>query len=104
MSIRSFRLIWLKLQIGSKRSFPISIPIPLFVLQELLDCLLDLLTIANLFAPKKTIPFSSSHISISSAKMLVIMIMKLLDSIAGNEPYDLIDVTADEVRVLITVR
>jgi len=30
--------------------------------------------------------------------------MKLLDSLTGDEPYDLVDVTTDKAKVLIKVR
>jgi len=49
-------------------------------------------------------PGSSAAITIYSVKELVIMTKKLLDSLAGDEPYDLVDITTDEVKVLIKIR
>ncbi|WP_313130919.1 hypothetical protein [Anaerocolumna sp.] len=104
MSIKGFRFLYIKLQIEDKRFIRIPFPIPLYVFQELLDCFLDLLTVACLFVPKVSDPDSSSRITIYSAKVLVIMVMKLLDSLTDGEPYDLVDVTTDKVKVLIKVR
>jgi len=39
-----------------------------------------------------------------SVKELIIMTKKMLDSLAGDEPYDLVDITTDEVKVLIKIR
>jgi hypothetical protein len=104
MSIKGFRFLCINLQIEDKRFIRIPFPIPLHIFQELLDCFLDLLTIACFFVPKVSDPDSSSRITIYSAKVLVIMVIKLLDSLTDGEPYDLVDVTTDKVKVLIKVR
>lgn len=104
MSIKGFRFLWIKLQIENKRFLSIPFPVPLYIFQEILDCTLDLLTIAGLFVPKTSNLKSSSRITIYTAKELVIMVMKLLDSITEDEPYDLVDVTTDEVKILIKIR
>jgi hypothetical protein len=49
-------------------------------------------------------PNSSSHISIHFLKELITDVIQLLRSLNGDEPYDLIDVTTDKVKVLIKVR
>lgn len=104
MSIKGFRLLWIRLQTRDRRFIRIPFPIPLYIFQELLDCFLDLLAVAYFFVPKVPDPDSSSRITIYSVKALVIMAMKLLDSLTGDEPYDLVDVTTDKVRVLIKIR
>lgn len=104
MSIKGFRLLCIQLQIEGKKFLRIPFPVPLFIFQELLDCFLDLLTIACFFVPKVPDLDSSSRITISSAKVLVTMVMKLLDSLTGDDPYDLVDVTTNKVKVLIQVR
>ncbi len=103
MSIKGFRFLWIKLQIENKRFLSIPFPVPLYIFQELLDCALDLLTIAGLFVPK-TPNLKSSQITLSTVKELVIMVMKILDSITEGEPYDLVDVTTEEVKILIKIR
>jgi len=104
MSIKGFRLLWIKLQIDNRMFISIPFPVPLYIFQEILDCFLDLLTVACFFVPKVPYPNSSSRITIYSVKALVIMVMKLLDSLTEGEPYDLVDVTTDKVNVLIKIR
>lgn len=104
MSIKCFHLLWIKLRIENRRFISIPFPIPLYIFQELLDCILDLLTVVCFFVPKMPDPNSSSRITIYSVKDLVIIVMKLLDSLTVDEPYDLVDITTDEVKVLIKIR
>ncbi len=104
MSNKSFRLLWLKLQREDNRHFYFTFPIPFYVFQELLDCFLDLLTLACLFVPNNPNSNLSSSFTVYTVKELVQITMKLLDSITEGEPYDLVDVTADKVRVSIKIR
>ncbi|MFT4146107.1 MAG: hypothetical protein QM644_16780 [Mobilitalea sp.] len=104
MSIKGFRFLWIKLQIQNKRFISIPFPVPLYIFQEILDCSLDLLTIAGLFIPKAPDLKSSSRITFYTVKELVIMVMKLLDSLTEGEPYDFVDVTTDEVKIQIKIR
>lgn len=104
MSIKGFRLLWIKLETQNRWFLSIPIPIPLYIFQELLDCFLDLLNVACFFAPKVPVSNSSSRITLYSVKALVIIVMKLLDSLTENEPYDLVDVTTDKIKVLIKIR
>lgn len=75
MWIKSCRFLWLRFQFEGRSFLRISFPIPLYVFQELLDCFVDLLTV-----------------------------MKLLDSITGDESYNLVDVTSGRMKVLIKIR
>ena len=104
MSIKGFRILWFKLQIKNNRYFCLPFPIPMYIFQELLDCLLDLLTLVCLFVPKTPHPKSSSSFTLHTVKDLVQIIMKLFDSLTEGEPYDLVDVTADNVKVTIKIR
>ena len=104
MSIRGFRTLWIRLQIEDRRFIRIPFPIQLYIFEELLDCFLDILIIGCFFAPKVPAPNSSSRISIHFIKELVIDVIQLLRSLNGDEPYDLIDVTTNKVKVLIKVR
>lgn len=103
MSIKCFRLLWIRLRIENRRFISIPFPIPVYIFQELLGCFNDLLTAACFFVPKVHDSNSSSRITIYSVKVLVILVMKLLDSLIGDEPYDLADVTTDKVKVLIKI-
>lgn len=104
MSIKGFHALWLRLELEDSRFIKIPFPIPLYIFEELLDCFLDILIIVCFFAPKSATPNPSSRISIHLAKELVIDVIKLLQSLNGEEPYDLIDVSTDKVKVLIKIR
>lgn len=103
MSIKGCHLLWLKLRIEGGKFIGISIPIPLYTLQELLDCCLDLLTAICFFAPKVPDSGSAFKITIYSVKELIIIVMKLLYSLTEDESYDLINVTTGNVKVLIKI-
>jgi hypothetical protein len=104
MSIKGCRLLWLKLQIEDRRFLKIPVPISLVVFYELLDCFLDVLNVGCFFAPKVTNTNSTSKFTIYSVKELVVLVMKLLDSFAQNESYDLVDIKTDNVNILIRIR
>ncbi len=102
---RSFHLIWIKLRIQNKIHFNLPFPIPLYIFQELLDCILDLLIFTCLFIPKpaKPQPYSSFSYTVYTVKELVQMIIKLFDSLTESAPYDFVDVAAENVRVSIKI-
>jgi hypothetical protein len=99
---KSFRLIWIKLQMENNIHFNLPFPIPIYIFQELLDCILDLLSLACLFAPNA--PKQNTSYSIYVLKEMVQMVIKLFDSMTEGEPYDLVDVTAGQIRVSIKIR
>lgn len=101
---KSFRIIWLKLQIGKNKHFYFSFPIPLYIFQELLDSTLDLLKFACLFVSNKPNSDSYSSFTVYTAKKLVQMIIDLCNSSSEFEPYDFVDVTTDKVRISIKIR
>ncbi|QHQ63199.1 hypothetical protein Ana3638_22485 [Anaerocolumna sedimenticola] len=82
--------------------FGFPFPIPLYMFTEILDCILDLLSVICLFVPNSQ-P-ASNTVSLYTIKNLVEIIIKLLDSIVDGGPYDLVDVTADHIRVSIKIR
>lgn len=104
MWIKGCRLLWLKLQIEGRRFLKIPFPISLFIFYELLDCFLDVLNVGCFFTPKVTNSNSTSKVTIYTVRELVTMVMKLLDSLAQNESYDLVDVKTDKVNILIRIR
>ena len=98
---KCLRILWFKLQIDKDKHFSLPFPIPMYIFQELLDCTFDLLTVLCVFIPRLS---SYSTFSAYTIKELVELTMKLLDSITEDGPYDLVDVTADKVRVFIKIR
>ena len=104
MSNRGFRSLWIRLQLEDKRFLMIPFPIPLYIFEELLDSFLDILVVACFFVPKTPAPNTSSRVSVRLVKELVVAIIILLRSLNSDEPYDLVDVTTDMVKVLIKIR
>ncbi len=99
---KSLHLIWIKLQIKNNRYF--NFTIPFYILQELLDCVLDFTIVACLFAPAPAKSGSSSSLTVNAIKELVQTAMKFFDSLTEAEPFDLVDVTTGTVRVSIKVK
>jgi hypothetical protein len=99
-----FRILWFKLQREENPHFSISFPISLYVFQELLDGVLDLLELACFFAPNKSNTNSSSSFSIYTVKEFVQMTISLFDAVTVGEPYDLVDITADKISILIKIK
>lgn len=104
MSIKGIRTLSIQLQIENKRFLKIPFPVPLFILEDLLDSFLDLLIFACFFIPERPPSQISSGTSIHSIKTLIFAVLQLLGSLNMDEPYDLIDVSADDVQVHIRVR
>ena len=104
MSNRGFRSLWIRLQLEDKLFLMIPFPIPLYIFEELLDSFLDILNIACFFAPKAPAPNASSRVSVPLVKELVVAVIILLRSLNNDEPYDLVDVSTDKVKVLIKIR
>lgn len=102
MSNKCLRIIWFKLSAENGKGFHLRFPISLSVFLELLDSIDDLLTVIGYFAPKS--PISGSRLSVHSIKELTRMLIALFGSLTENGPYELIDVTADNVKVSVKIR
>lgn len=101
MSIKGFRILWVKVHIDDKH-IRINLPISLYAFEELLDCIMDLLELACFFAPNR--PVGSSSVSVHTVKSLAYEIIRLLNSLSDQEPYDLVDVAVNNVKVSIKIR
>lgn len=109
-----FRILWFKLQMEENPHLNLSFPVSLYVFQELLECILDILNFASFFIPNRPVLSSltssstslmpSSSFSFHTLKELVQMIMSLFDSLTVGEPYDLVDVTADKIKISIKIK
>jgi hypothetical protein len=74
----------------------------MYIFQELLDCVDDLILTACLFVPNTT--RQTSSYSVHTIKALVQMAAKLFDSLKGEDPYELVKVDTSQVRVSIEIR
>jgi len=100
MLTKSFHVLWFKMEREDKH-LNLSFPIPIYIFDELLDCISDLLEFACFFAPQQN---TYSSFSVQGAKALTLGIMNLFDSLTEDEPYNLVDVKANKIKVSIIVR
>lgn len=98
---RSFRILWIKVH---TTHFYFSFPVSLYVFQELFDCVLDIMEFACLFLPKNPSARLPYAISARAVKDLIHATDKLFRSITDCEPYDLVEVNANNVLVSIKIR
>lgn len=104
MSINGFRILWCNFQTEKNKDLSFTFPISLYIFQELLDSILDLLIFVCLFLPKAAHPNRSSPYNIYTVKELVEMTIKSFDSLTEDEPYELVDVTAEKIKVSIKIK
>jgi hypothetical protein len=101
---RGFRILWLKVNVNEKKHIHFSFPLPLFIFQDLFDSILDLMTFLSLFVPRKPVTVSSSGVGIHQVREITLSILTLVDSLTEGEPYELVDVSAENVRVSVKIR
>jgi hypothetical protein len=109
MLSKFYPVLWISIRIREEKKFSLSLPISFFVLEELIDCAQDLLAIAVWFIPDKKLKLSdlnSINLPVQSFSPAAVSEMlqgtrNLLKSLKTSEPYNLVDVTTDNVRVLI---
>lgn len=102
MLIDKIHILWFKLQREDKHLY-LSFPIPLYIFQELLDCILDLFELVCFLVPDKKQNAYSSF-TVHGAKILIQNAMNLFDSFTENEPYYLFDVKANKIKVSAKIR
>ncbi|WOO38062.1 hypothetical protein R2R35_06055 [Anaerocolumna sp. AGMB13020] len=109
MLSKLYPVLWISIRIREEKNFSLSLPLSLFVIDELLDCVQDLVSIAVWFIPEKKFKLSrndSINLPVQSFSPSAISEMLkgtrvLLKSFKTSESYDLVNVTTDNVRVLI---
>lgn len=99
---KRFHVLWFKMQREDKH-LNLSFPIPIYIFEELLDCISDLLGFACFFTPARQQNTYSSF-SVQGVKALTLGIINLFDSLTEDESYNLVDVKANKIKVSIIVR
>ena len=94
--------MWIKLEFRQNRISRLPVPVPLYVMEEIFDSIQDLLAAICFFVPDGQI--KNTPYSIHSLKAMVQMAIRLSGSLTGEEPYELVDITAQHVRVSIQIR
>jgi hypothetical protein len=100
---RGFRILWVKVQLSDTRFFHINLPISLFAFQELLDCIMDILAFLCIFEPSNHKPVNS-FLSMHTMRDLTNALIQFFDSLVGTEPYDLVEVEAEKVKISVRIR
>lgn len=103
MSIRGYKVLWLSLKLDGNKRIHFTLPIPLFIFRELLDCLMDLLVLVSLFVPGRH-KYISSGYTAGSVRELAAALDKLLDALSEGEPYELVGVSCKNVNVSVKIR
>lgn len=98
MSNRTIQTIWFDIKFKNGRRF--QFPVVLNIFRELMDCALDLTTLACLCTPKA----SSLHPLTHATGDLIEMLLKLTGELTKDRPYNLMDVSADDVKVMLKVK
>lgn len=97
----SRKLFKIKIQSGKTN---IVIPIPIFVLWELLECIEDLLTVLILIIPNINIKIKDKSYKTKEALKLCRYIIQTLDEVRYCEPFDLVDIQSDDDIVKISIK
>lgn len=95
--------MWVHVRVTNEKKITLSFPVPLFVLDELLDCSLDLLTVVLFFVPKKARLCGKEYLSPEVLQEVLESTRILLKSLKEHGPFDLVDVTTKEAQVLIKI-
>ncbi|PKM93440.1 MAG: hypothetical protein CVU84_15760 [Firmicutes bacterium HGW-Firmicutes-1] len=85
-------IIWVNIKKGTKR-FKLPLSIPFIVFEEIFQSIFDIIDLAGLFIPKKTIDFRN----------LLVQIYELICSLT-REPFDLATIKTPEADVIIKIR
>jgi hypothetical protein len=94
--------MWVKVYISGGKHFYLNLPVSLYAFEELLDCAMDLLDVASFFTPKQQVTNSSS-ISVHTVKALTKSLSDLMNSLVGSEPYELVNVEVENVKVSVKI-
>lgn len=101
MSIKRLRVLWIKVHIREGKRFYLNIPLAFYAFEELLDCIMDLLNVADFLIPKKQ---NNLPLSVHTIKSLIKELIHLMDSLVDSEPYDFVNVEVENVKVSLKIR
>jgi len=102
MWINKFRFLWISIKINGSKKFRLYLPISIYALWELSDCVTDLMSFASLFAPK--VCKSNKHIPVHLIKEMTSSLSDLLSSITEDGPYKLVEVSHENINISIQIR
>ena len=92
-----------KISIESKQ-IKITIPISLMIINELLDCLQDLISIATIFVANKNITIKKKKYSLKAMLNMSNNAIKTMTQLKYCKPFDIIDIKRGEDKIKISLR
>ncbi len=100
---RNLRIIWVKIHVTENNRFYMNLPISLYAFEEISECVMDLLALTCFFAPKEY-GTSFHSVSVHTLREVLHSVIKMFESLTFDEPYDLVEVEAQNVKVSIKIR
>lgn len=94
------RFLWIKIKIKGKGFIPFPLAFPLFVVQEMLDDVLDFTSVLSGISPKTTTHTYGIH----SINDIILSASSIFRALTNCEPFDLIDVETEDVEVYIKLK
>ncbi|MGN6713119.1 hypothetical protein [Anaerocolumna jejuensis] len=103
-----YPVMWVSVKGKEKRAFSISFPIPLSLLDELIDSTVDLLSVIKLFTPNAPVSKITSGekkyvFTPEALKVFLEAVRTTMHSLKKDGSYDLVDVATNEVQVLVKI-
>lgn len=100
-------LLWVSIQ--KKHTFYIPVPIPLYVVAEIFEGLVDLMTLVSPFFSRKDNSVNQyvpklHTFSISQLNDIIGLLEELLESLTTSEPFDLVTVSTPDISINVKVR
>lgn len=92
----------LKIKIHSQNT-KISIPIPLFIFHQLLDCTMDLLALITFIIPGIKITIKNKKYNLKEILKTVYKILEIINKSKHCEPFDFVDIKTKEDIVKISL-
>ncbi len=103
MWIRGSRIIWIKIHTDGTKPFRLNLPVSLYTLKELSQCLADIMDLVYFFIPKHLLPHSSAGQWVKAAKEAAESADILLQSFMDQKACNLVEVNAGNVNVSIKI-
>lgn len=102
MLIKRLQIIWVKVDINKGKRLCFNIPLSLYAFYEFLDCTIDLLNVANFFIPNRQ--QKNFTFSVHTIKVLMEELIYLIDSLIDSEPYEFVNIEAENIKVSIKIK
>ena len=86
-----------------KNGFRIFIPVSLFALYEILDCIRDLLAVISIITPNVKVRVKNKKYNMKGLIDLIDSVFIFLESVKFTEAFDLVDISTEDAKVKIKI-